>query len=89
MKTVDELKKDYDAKLESLKKEKIEAIKKAKETALKKAAAERKAKRKMENHLKILIGGYVISAKKTDIIKALLGTKLNDKDKKLVESLLK
>lgn len=74
--------------IEDLKAKKAEALKK--ENA-KKAQQERKKnvqKRKLEAHLKIVIGGYIIATKNTGVLNEMLEGNLREQDKKALNELL-
>ncbi|BAG84113.1 hypothetical protein [Candidatus Azobacteroides pseudotrichonymphae] len=92
MKSVDELKQEYAVKLAALKKEKSEALKRAMERERKKLSLESKKNRKLDAHLKIILGGYILADIKQRKDKVLLGkiaeTLKNDDDKKLILSVL-
>jgi len=91
MKTTEELKKVYEEKAAALKAEKKEAMKKAKAREDKKASAEKAVLRKSQNHIKIIIGGYMMSEFKRgenlQIIDFIIQSTKNEKDKKLFTQL--
>ena len=91
-KTLEQLEKEYQAKLLELKKERQEKIKQAKARLVRSETLKRHALRKQEAHLKILIGGFVLAeskkSKNVDVLNRLASSKLNDKDKKLVKDMI-
>lgn len=90
-KSVDELKKFYEEKEKALKAEKSAAIKQAAAVASKKEAADKARLRKQDNHVKILIGGYVLSeikrSKDTAILDKVSASIKTARDKDLIKIL--
>ena len=90
-KTLDELKKSYEERLTALKKEKEEVLKKAKARETKTAAAERIRLRKLDTHIKIILGGYLLAELKKNKDKSLLdkivGTLKSEREKKVIKDL--
>ncbi len=74
--------------IDELKAKKLEALKREK---AKEAQEQRKVnaqKRKLEAHLKIVIGGYVIAEKNMDVLNQMLSANLRDSDRKALEELI-
>ena len=90
MQTLEDLKKEYEAKLAALKAERIEAFAKARAWAAKKAAGEKKRLRKQQNHLKFLVGGYFLAEirqkKDKTLLDKIVASVSSEKDKKLLMS---
>lgn len=89
MTTLDQLEQEYREKLAALKTEKEKKVKAEKARLSRKTAQEKARLRKKDAHLKILIGGYILSTKNREILKKLADTALSDKDKALIADLLK
>jgi len=89
---IQKLNEQYEEKLKKLNEQKKVAIKQAKEKAKKQAAAERSTLRKKDAHIKILLGGFIMSEIKAgriegDFLTRVIGTVKTEKDKKLLTSL--
>ena len=84
------------SKVEKIEK-KIADLKAKKEAELKKENAKKAAdarrlaaqKRKLESHLKIVIGGYVLATKNTALLTAMMSSNLRDNDRKALTDLIK
>lgn len=74
--------------IEELKQKKIAELKKQKTKELAQKRKDSAQKRKLESHLKIIIGGYVIAKKNTKLLQEMLSSELRENDRKELKKLI-
>ena len=77
-----------EAQIEELKQKKISELKRIKTNEAKEKRKINSEKRRLEAHLKILIGGYVIAQKDTKILTAMLSENLRENDRKSLKKMI-
>ena len=88
----EELQKKYAEKAAALKKEKQEAMKQAKAKVAKEQAAERAKLRKTDTHIKVVLGGWVLSEIRAgkmerDLLDKVIATLKTERDKETFKAL--
>jgi hypothetical protein len=94
--SVEELKKDIDEKLEAIEErkkrlldQKAKAIQREKERLAKEAKIETEIFRKYTTHMKVVLGGYILSksrkTKNVSLLKEFAGTLINEKEREWIK----